>query len=185
MKNNKNLVILTGPSGVGKGTIVKALLKKNKNFWVSISATTRNSRKGEVDGESYYFLSKSKFKKMIKDDLFIEWAQFADNYYGTPINPVKEKIEKGFKVILEIEVDGASQIKDKFPDSLSIFLLPPSKEELERRIRTRGTDNEDSISKRLDRAQFEIKSSKDFDYVITNIDVNETVEKVLAILDFN
>ena len=135
MKNLKKLIIITGPSGVGKGTVVKELLDRNKDIWLSISATTRNPRIGEKDGENYYFISDEKFKDMIDKKEFLEWAQFAGNYYGTPLSTVNEKIEKGFIVLLEIEVEGAKQIKEKFPESLSIFLLPPSKAELEKRIR--------------------------------------------------
>jgi len=147
MKNQKKLIILTGPSGVGKGTVVKEILGKEKNFWLSISATTREPRDGEKEGENYYFLNQEKFKEMIERNLFLEWAQFAGNYYGTPLSSVNEKIKKGFTVLLEIEVEGARQIKNKFPNSQSIFLLPPDKEELERRIRNRGTEEEEAIQR--------------------------------------
>ena len=183
MKNFNQLIILTGPSGVGKGTIIEKIIKKDKRFWVSISATTRKPREGEIDGENYYFLSKSQFEEMIDNELLIEWAKFADNYYGTLLKPVDEKINKGFQVILEIEVDGAEQIRKKFPDALSIFLMPPSKNELEKRIRNRGTENEESIIKRLERASFEIDSAKQFDYVITNLDVDTTVEKIMEVIN--
>ena len=182
MKNLKKLIIITGPSGVGKGTVVKELLDRNKDIWLSISATTRNPRIGEKDGENYYFISDEKFKDMIDKKEFLEWAQFAGNYYGTPLSTVNEKIEKGFIVLLEIEVEGAKQIKEKFPEALSIFLLPPSKEELEKRIRNRGTEKEDAIKKRLSRANFEIESSDKFDFVLTNHDVNETVKGVFKII---
>ena len=154
MKNQKKLIILTGPSGVGKGTVVKEILDKDKNIWLSISATTREPRKGEKEGKSYYFLKQEKFKEMIEQNLFLEWAQFAGNYYGTPLSSVNEKIKKGFTVLLEIEVEGAKQIKEKFPNSLSIFLLAPDISELERRIRKRGTEKEDAIKKRLLRANY-------------------------------
>ena len=182
MKNLKKLIIITGPSGVGKGTIVKEILDKDKDIWLSISATTRKPRVGEKDGENYYFISDEKFKDMIDKKEFLEWAQFAGNYYGTPLSTVNEKIEKGFIVLLEIEVEGAKQIKEKFPEALSIFLLPPSKEELEKRIRNRGTEKEDAINKRLSRANFEIASSDKFDFVLTNHDVNETVKGVFKII---
>ena len=182
MKNFNQLIILTGPSGVGKGTVIEKILKKDKSFWLSISATTRKPREGEIDGENYYFLNNSQFEKMIDNDLLIEWAKFADNYYGTLLKPVREKINQGFKVILEIEVSGAEQIRNKFPDALSIFLMPPDKGELEKRIRNRGTDNEDSILKRLERASFEIDSANEFDYVITNMNVEDTVERILEII---
>ena len=182
MKNLKKLIIITGPSGVGKGTVVKELLDRNKDIWLSISATTRNPRIGEKDGVNYYFISDEKFKDMIDKKEFLEWAQFAGNYYGTPLSTVNEKIEKGFIVLLEIEVEGAKQIKEKFPESLSIFLLPPSKEELEKRIRNRGTEKEEAIDRRLSRANYEIASSDQFDFVLTNHDVDETVKEVFKII---
>ena len=182
MKNFKKLIIITGPSGVGKGTVVKELLDRNKDIWLSISATTRNPRVGEKDGLNYYFISEERFKDMIDKKEFLEWAQFAGNYYGTPLSTVNEKIEKGFIVLLEIEVEGAKQIKEKFPESLSIFLLPPSKEELEKRIRNRGTEKEEAIDRRLSRANYEIASSNQFDFVLTNHDVDETVKEVFKII---
>ena len=182
MKNLKKLIIITGPSGVGKGTVVKELLDRNKDIWLSISATTRNPRIGEKDSENYYFISDEKFKDMIDKKEFLEWAQFAGNYYGTPLSTVNEKIEKGFIVLLEIEVEGAKQIKEKFPEALSIFLLPPSKAELEKRIRNRGTEKEEAIDRRLSRADYEIASSDEFDFVLTNHDVDETVKEVFKII---
>ncbi len=182
MKNLKKLIIITGPSGVGKGTVVKELLDKDKDIWLSVSATTRSPRMGEKNGENYYYISDEKFKDMIDKKEFLEWAQFAGNYYGTPLSTVNEKIEMGFIVLLEIEVEGAKQIKEKFPEALSIFLLPPSKEELEKRIRNRGTEKEDAIKKRLSRANFEIASSDKFDFVLTNHDVDETVKGVFKII---
>ena len=184
MKNLKKLIIITGPSGVGKGTVVKELLDRNKDIWLSISATTRNPRIGEKDGENYYFLSDEKFKDMIDKKEFLEWAKFAGNYYGTPLSTVNEKIEKGFIVLLEIEVEGAKQIKEKFPEALSIFLLPPSKAELEKRIRNRGTEKEEAIDRRLSRADYEIASSDEFDFVLTNHDVDESVKEVFKIIKY-
>jgi guanylate kinase len=183
MKNQKKLIILTGPSGVGKGTVVKEILGKDKNIWLSISATTREPRKGEKDGENYYFLNKENFKEMIEQNLFLEWAQFAGNYYGTPISSVNEKIKKGFTVLLEIEVEGAKQIKEKFPNSLSIFLLPPNISELERRIRNRGTETEEAIKKRLSRANYEISASNQFDFALTNHNINETAKRIIKLIE--
>jgi len=182
MKNPKNLIIITGPSGVGKGTVVKNILKKDKNIWLSISATTREPRKGEEHGKDYYFLATKKFKEMINNDMFLEWAEFAGNFYGTPINIIKEKIKQGNKVILEIEVEGACQVREKFSNTISIFLLPPNKKELEKRIRNRGTDNEKSILQRLERADFEMTSSKDFDYVLENYEIDKTADEILKII---
>ena len=182
MKNQKKLIILTGPSGVGKGTVVKEILGKEKNFWLSISATTREPREGEKDGENYYFLNQEKFKEMIEQNLFLEWAQFAGNYYGTPLSSVDKKIKEGFNVLLEIEVEGAKQIKEKFPESLSIFLLPPDKDELERRIRNRGTEKEEAIKQRLLRANYEISLSNQFDFVLINHDVDETAKRIIKLI---
>lgn len=182
MKNLKKLIILTGPSGVGKGTVVKEILCKDKNISLSISATTREPRVGEKDGENYYFLNQEKFKKMIEQNLFLEWAKFAGNYYGTPLSSVKEKINNGLTVLLEIEVEGAKQIKEKFPESLSIFLLPPDKKELERRIRNRGTEKEEAIKKRLFRANYEMSLSNQFDFELINYNVDETAERIIKII---
>jgi len=182
MKNQKKLIILTGPSGVGKGTVVKEILGKETNSWLSISATTRIPREGEKDGENYYFLNQEKFKEMIEQNLFLEWAQFAGNYYGTLLSSVNEKIKKGFTVLLEIEVEGARQIKNKFPNSQSIFLLPPDKQELERRIRNRGTEEEEAIKKRLSRANYEISVSNEFDFALINHNVDETAKKIIKLI---
>ena len=183
MKNFTKLIILTGPSGVGKGTVVKEILEQNRNIWLSVSATTRKAREGEIEGINYYFLSIEKFKDMISNNQFLEWAKFAGNYYGTLLSSVNKKIDEGFSVLLEIEVEGAKQIKEKFPEAISIFLLPPSEEELERRIRNRGTDEEEAINKRLCRASYEIASSIEFDYVVTNHVVDETVKKIQRIMN--
>ena len=182
MKNQKKLIILTGPSGVGKGTVVKEILGKDKNIWLSISATTRKPREGEKEGENYYFLNQKKFKEMIAQNLFLEWAQFAGNFYGTPLSSVNQKINNGYTVLLEIEVEGAKQIKQKFPNSISIFLLPPNKAELERRIRNRGTEKEDAIKERLSRANYEISSSNQFDFELINHNVNETAERIIKFI---
>ena len=182
MKNQKKLIILTGPSGVGKGTVIKEILGKEKEFWLSISATTRKPREGEKDGENYYFLNQETFKEMIEQNLFLEWAQFAGNFYGTPLPSVNEKIKQGFTVLLEIEVEGAKQIKEKFPNSLSIFLLPPDIPELERRIRSRGTEKEEAIKKRLLRANYEISVSNQFDFALTNRNVDETAKKIIKLI---
>ena len=182
MKNPKKLIVITGPSGVGKGTVVKNILKKDKNIWLSISATTRKPRVGEEHGKDYYFLTTKNFKEMINNEMFLEWAEFAGNYYGTPLNVIKDKIEHGNKVILEIEVAGACQVRIKFPNTISIFLLPPNKKELEKRIRNRGTDSEKSILQRLERADFEMSSAKDFDYVLKNNEINKTGDEILKII---
>lgn len=180
---NKNLIIITGPSGVGKGTVVKKLLAKNKSLWLSISATTRQPRSGEEDGKEYFFLTQEKFKNMIENRLFLEWAEFAGNYYGTLKESVTNKISEGNIVILEIEVEGARQVRKEYQNNLSIFLLPPSKKELERRIRDRASDSEEAILKRLKIAEFEINSAKDFDALVVNQDLDKTVKQILKIID--
>lgn len=170
------LVVITGPSGVGKGTIVKSLLAKNADIFLSISATTRLPRQGEIDGKDYYFLSRLQFEEMINNSQLLEWAEYAGNYYGTPKKPVLEKIEQGKIVILEIEVLGANQVKESFPTATRIFILPPSVEELEKRLRERGTDAEEVIIKRLNKAKQELAVSHEFDYQI----INDTLEKAIA-----
>ena len=182
MNNQKNLIIITGPSGVGKGTVVKEVLKKNNKFWLSVSATTRDPRQDEKEGENYFFLKKPKFEEMIDKQLFLEWAEFAGNYYGTPKESVNKKIKQGYKVILEIEIEGAKQVRSKMKNVLSIFLLPPNEKELERRIRERATESESSIIERLKRSHYEIDSSKDFDFHVVNNDLQKTIQDVFDII---
>ncbi len=168
MTNSIGLTVITGPSGVGKGTLVSQLLKRNKIIWLSISATTRLPREGEIDGEHYFFLEKKQFKSLIKNNGFIEWAEFAGNFYGTPRDAVQNQLKKGRKVLLEIELEGARQIKEAFPEAFLIFLAPPSFEELEKRIRGRATDSEEAITNRLERARIEINAKNEFDSVVIN-----------------
>ncbi len=165
------LIVLTGPSGVGKGTLVRALLDRHPQLYLSISATTRSPRQGEVEGKDYYFLSKSAFETMIEQNQLLEWAEYAGNYYGTPRAKVEEKINQGLMVLLEIEVVGAKAIKNSFPDALRIFILPPSIEELEHRLKSRKTDSEVAILRRLDRAKEELAVSEEFDKCIINDDL--------------
>ncbi|MEL4897527.1 guanylate kinase [Crocosphaera sp. Alani8] len=172
------LVVLTGPSGVGKGTLVRALLARHPELYLSVSATTRSPREGEVEGIDYYFLSKPAFETMIKQNQLLEWAEYADNYYGTPIAKVEEKIKLGLNVLLEIEVIGATTIKNSFPDALRIFILPPSLEELEHRLRSRKTDSETAILNRLERAKEELKVSEEFDKRIINDDLQVALQEL-------
>lgn len=176
------LVVITGPSGVGKGTIIKRLLAKHPHFFLSISATTRNPRQGEVNGRDYYFLSRQEFETLIHQCQFLEWAEYNGNYYGTPCQPVKEQIAQGKTVILEIEVQGARQVKKTYPSAVRIFIMPPSLEELERRLRQRGTDSEDSIRKRLQQAQTELAASGEFDYQVVNAQLEDTISQIEAII---
>ncbi len=176
------LIVITGPSGVGKGTIVKSLIKEHSQLHLSVSATTRKPRPGEVDGRDYYFLSREEFESAIADGEFLEWAEYAGNYYGTPKTKVQELIDSGKLVILEIELVGARIISGIFPDALRIFLLPPSIEELEARIRQRGKDPESAIEKRLLRAQEEIAASKEFDIRIINEDLATAINDVTKVI---
>ncbi len=160
MTNDNDLIVITGPSGVGKGTLVKKLLSSCKNIWLSISATTRSPRQGEVNGKDYIFLNKPEFMKLVENDGFLEWAEFAGNFYGTPRNEVKKKLALGKKVLLEIELDGARQVRKTFKNGFHIFISPPDFKELERRIRERATDSDVDIVKRLIRAKEELKAQK-------------------------
>ena len=179
------LTVLTGPSGVGKGTIVKKILDKYRDVWLSISATTRKPRQGEIDQIHYFFLDEKKFKNMIDKGGFLEWASFANNFYGTPKDVVTEKIKKGFNVLLEIEVEGARQLRKSFPEALQIFLAPPDLSELEKRIRGRGTESEESIRTRLDIAKKELNAKKEFDAVIINDDINKAFSDIERLMQLN
>lgn len=165
------LTVLTGPSGVGKGTLVKALLKRHPELWLSVSATTRAPREGELDGVHYFFLSAEDFAQQVKGDGFLEWATFAGNCYGTPRAAVEQRLREGQPVLLEIEVEGARQVRRSFPVGLQIFVAPPSFEELERRIRGRGTEAEEAIQRRLARAREELAAATEFDAVLVNGDL--------------
>ena len=175
------LVVVSGPSGAGKGTICQALLEKTTLAY-SVSATTRKPRAGEVDGESYYFLSVEAFEKMIEKDELLEWAKVYDNYYGTPLKKVEEKLAAGEDILLEIDTQGAMKVREKFPEGVYIFILPPSLAELERRIRGRDTETEDVLQKRLAAAIDEIEAGKCYKYVVTNDEVDGAIDSVCAIL---
>jgi guanylate kinase len=173
------LIVLTGPSGVGKGTLLKALLLKHPELYLSVSATTRSPRAGEVDGVHYYFYDRDRFEAEIAAGSLLEWAEFAGNYYGTPIVPVQAQLDLGRSIILEIELAGARQVAKIFPDALRIFILPPDLQTLEMRIRDRGTDSQDAIVQRLEQARVEIAAQSEFDYRI----VNDDFDTALAELD--
>lgn len=175
------LFILSGPSGVGKGTVRESILANNNiNLTYSISMTTRTPRKGEIEGVHYYFVSKDFFENAIKNDEFLEYAQFVGNYYGTKKSTVYEMLKKGINVLLEIEVQGAQQVMKKCPEAITIFMVPPSFEELEKRIRGRRSEPEDIVYQRLSKARSEMELSKNYKYVV----VNDTVENASrAIID--
>lgn len=176
------LVVLTGPSGVGKGTLVRALLARHPELYVSVSATTRAPRPGEIDGVSYHFVSRTGFERMIANGELLEWAEFAGNLYGTPRTMVEAQIRQGNWVILEIELEGARQIRQTYPEALRIFILPPSLPELEFRIRNRGQDTEDAIARRLARAQAEIDAANEFDIQIVNDDFDKALDRIESAL---
>jgi guanylate kinase len=172
------LIILTGPSGVGKGTLLAALRAAHPEINLSISATTRAPRPGEVDGVNYYFYDRERFEQAIAQGELLEWAEFAGNYYGTPRQPVQERIEQGESIILEIELLGARQVAKAFPNALKIFILPPSFEVLESRLRSRGQDPEEAIARRLARAQAEIDAAGEFDLQIVNDDLAIALQQI-------
>ncbi len=184
-KQTGKLVVITGPSGVGKGTIVKSLRQRHPHLFLSISATTRQPRQGEINGQDYYFLTVEEFKDMIDKSELLEWAEYADNYYGTPKKPVMEKINAGESIILEIEVVGATDISRNFPSACKIFVLPPSLSVLESRLRGRGNDLEGAIVKRLAKAKEEIAVSDEFDYQIVNDDLEKAIEEIEKILNLD
>ena len=182
MSSLGNLTVLTGPSGVGKGTIVRKILENHRDIWLSISATTRQPRCGEIDGEHYFFLEKKNFQEIIDKDGFLEWASFSGNFYGTPKKIVKEKIDKGTNVLLEIELEGARQIRKSFPKALKIFIAPPNLAELEKRIRGRGTESEEAIKDRLAIAKSELLAKKEFDAVVINKDIEKAFREIEALM---
>jgi guanylate kinase len=172
------LVVVSGFSGAGKGTIMKNLTQKYDNYALSISATTRAPRPGEEEGKSYFFVSKDRFEEMIDRDELVEYAKYVDNYYGTPRKFVEDCLNEGKDVILEIEIQGALKIKKKFPDSLLIFMAPPSAEELRARLIGRNTEDEETVNKRLSRAIVEAEGVEAYDYILVNADIDTCTEKL-------
>ncbi len=180
---NKGLVIVvSAPSGGGKGTILKELFKRNTNMKFSVSATTRNPRPGEVDGQSYYFTDKKHFEELIAEGKMLEHAEYCGNYYGTPKEPIEKAVAEGYDIVLEIEVQGGAQIKKKIPDCVSVFITPPSMKVLERRLRNRGTETDEVIKNRLNTALQEIPRAKDYDYIVVNDELEKAVDELEAII---
>lgn len=172
------LLVISGFSGAGKGTVMKRLLELHDEYSLSISATTRKPREGEADGREYFFKTVEEFEKMIAEDALIEHAQYVGNYYGTPKAYVEEQLDKGNNVILEIEIQGAMNIKRMFPDAVLMFITPPSAEELEKRLRGRGTEDETTIKARLSRAAEEAEGVEDYDYIVINDEVDLCVGRI-------
>ena len=176
------LIVLTGPSGVGKGTLVRSLLQSHPELYLSVSVTTRSPRPGEINAKHYYFVSREQFDMMIAQEQLLAWAQFAGNCYGTPRQQVEEKIQQGKSVLLEIELEGARQIRTSFPEAMRIFILPPSMQELEQRLRSRGQDSEEAITRRLRRAEEEINAAGEFDFKIVNDNFETALKDIEAAL---
>lgn len=180
--NKGVLIVFTGASGVGKGTVMKKILAADPNNWLSVSMTTRAPRAGEVAGVDYNYVSVEEFKSMMAEDAFLESACYCKNYYGSPKAPVEENLKNGKNVFLEIEVQGFEQVRELYPDCLSIFLLPPSIEVLEQRLRGRGTEKEEVIQDRLNTALREISRSNEYKYNVVNDDIDRAVEEILNIV---
>lgn len=176
------LIVLSGFSGAGKGTLVKALLSKYDNYALSISATTRNPRPGEEDGREYFFKTVEEFKEMIADNALIEYAQYVQNFYGTPKAYVQDKLNEGKDVILEIEIQGALKVKEQFPDTLLLFVTPPNAQTLEDRLTGRGTETADVIRDRLSRASEEAQGMEKYDYLVVNDKLEDCVEEMHRII---
>ncbi len=180
--NKGTIFIISGPSGCGKSTLLKEVFSHLDKYFFSVSATTRAPRSGEVDGVHYHFITKEKFKDMISKDEFLEYAEYVEHSYGTPREPVETYINKGCDVFMDIEVQGERQVKEKKPEAVAIFIAPPSMEELERRLRNRSTENEQTILGRLSKAKEELSKASTYDYVIVNDDVKRASDELLDII---
>lgn len=176
------LVVVSGFSGAGKGTVLAQVLTKRPDLYFSISFTTRAPREKEQDGVNYHFITREEFQDRINRGEFLEYAEYVGNYYGTSMQVIREKLEQGIDVILEIEIQGAAKVREKLPEAVSLFLVPPSFEELSRRLHDRGTDAEATIRKRLETARREVKEIVNYDYIVVNDTVDRAVEEILAIL---
>ena len=182
MKERGILAVVSGFSGAGKGTIMKGLMSRYDNYALSISATTREPREGEVHGREYFFVSEEEFEDMIREDRLIEYARYVDHYYGTPKDYVMSQMEAGKDVILEIEIQGALKVKEKFPETLLIFVAPPSAEELKRRLVNRGTETADVIDARMKRACEEAEQMDRYDYLLINDEIDRCVEELNGLI---
>ena len=180
--NKGKLFVITGPSGTGKGTVLKRVFADIDNIFYSISATTRSPRPGEEHGREYYFVSKSDFEDMIANNKLLEYAAYSGNYYGTPLQPIQEKTESGKDVVLEIELQGAIQVRKRCPDAAFIFISPPSMEELEQRLRGRATEDEAHIQMRLAKAKEECAAADKFDHIVVNDDLDTAVNELSKVI---
>ncbi|MDE5584165.1 MAG: guanylate kinase [Ruminococcus sp.] len=179
--NKGKLIVFSAPSGCGKGTMIKEIVKKG-NYYCSVSATTREPRNNEKDGVNYYFMTDEEFEKKISENAFLEYAGYCKHYYGTLLTEVDDYLEKGINVILEIEVNGAMNVMEKRPECVSVFVVPPSLKELERRLRKRGTEEDDVIAERIAKATWEISMSSNYDYIILNSELKDAVDDFMALM---
>ena len=175
-----NLFVISGPSGAGKGTLVARLLAEVPDTWVSVSATTRQPREGEQDGVHYYFVSRERFEELVRHGELLEWAQYSGNCYGTPRSSVAEHISAGDQVILEIDVQGAFQVREKMPEAYLVFIEPPSIEELEKRLRARGTEDDETVARRMDAAMVELSRKEEYDIRLVNDNLDDAVSELVA-----
>lgn len=182
-KKRGELIVLSGPSGVGKSTVIAELLSNRRDIHFSVSFTTRQPRVGEEHGVNYYFVSREEFERMIEADELLEYAQYVENYYGTSLKVIEEKLQAGVDVLLDIEVQGAAKVREKCPEAVFIFIIPPSLEELSRRLRKRNTDSEDVIAQRLAKAREECRECTKYDYLVVNDNVMSAAQEILSILE--
>ncbi len=182
-KNTGQLIIISAPSGAGKGSVISGLLERDKkNLWLSVSTTSRQPRTNDIPGVTYNFVSKEEFEELIKEDYFLEYTNYVGNYYGTPKQAIKEKLEQGIDVILEIEIEGAMNIKKLVPEALFIFIMPPSLKTLVTRLKNRKTDSKDKIIERFHTAYKEINEVTKYNYVVVNDELDDAIDKVESIL---
>ena len=182
MRERGTLVVVSGFSGAGKGTVLAQVLARRPDLYFSVSFTTRAPRQGEQDGVNYHFVTREEFQDRIGRGEFLEYAEYVGNYYGTSMTVIREKLERGINVILEIEIQGAAKVREKMPEAVSLFLVPPSFAELSRRLHARGTDSEETIRQRLETARREVREIVNYDYIVVNDTVDRAVEEFLAIL---
>ena len=182
MQEKGKLIVISGPSGAGKSTVVFKAIEGREDVCFSTSVTTRKPRPGEVDGREYFFVDPDRFKEMVENDELLEYAEYVANSYGTPRAYVEEKLEAGLNVLLDIEVQGARQVHEKMPDAVKVFIIPPSLEELEKRLKGRGTDTERAIEARLIRARQEYQEADFYDYLIINDDADKAAKELSAII---